>query len=119
MLTFSHRQVYENFVKVLVALSKAMTNPDISKTSWQGSFAQVQLTFEEEIIVLAVTELEGMELSRWQSLQTEIHRTMRLLQTEVMRWQTSRQEGTEQLRKDAVRDRVNQLIAYCQALLSL
>lgn len=53
-----------------------------------------------------------------QSMETEIHRLMKLLQMDMQFLQVSRQLTTVETRKEMIRDRANSLIRYCEAVLS-
>ncbi|MEW6499063.1 MAG: heterocyst frequency control protein PatD [Cyanobacteriota bacterium] len=48
-----------------------------------------------------------------------MHKQMRLLQTDVMLLLSSRRSATSQRRTSEVRNRLNTLIQYCEALLQL
>lgn len=119
MLTSHHRQVYENFLQSLQILRDHLEQPEMPKISLQNDFATVQQIFEQDVLALTATELDAQTAPRWQSIQTEIYRAMRLLQTERIRWQVARQEETAQTRQEEARDRVEQLIGYCEAILEL
>jgi hypothetical protein len=119
MLTSHHHQVYQTFLQALQSLAAHLEQPERSKESLQEDFAVVQQVFEQNVIILRATDLDDQTASRWQSVQTELHRTMRLLQMDRMRWQVARQPETAQRRRTQVRDRVNQLIQYCQTLLQM
>ncbi|NEO28644.1 MAG: heterocyst frequency control protein PatD, partial [Kamptonema sp. SIO4C4] len=57
------------------------------------------------------------EQSSWQSIQTEINRTMRLLQTDVLFLQASRQMATRQQREQGCLQKIDKLIQFCHTLL--
>lgn len=80
-------------------------------------FSQLQEQFQKEILSLTGEDLTGETRSVWQSSQTEIHRTMRLLQNDLMFLQTSRSRNTSQQRLQTVRDRVEKLIHFATALI--
>jgi hypothetical protein len=119
MLTSRHRQVYNSFLQALQTLQTNLEQPEIPRASLQENFARVQQVFEQDVLALTAAELDAQTAPRWQSLQTEIYRAMRLLQTDRIRWQVARQAETARTRREEARDRVEQLIRYCQAILEV
>jgi hypothetical protein len=114
MLPRSYRERYQTFLENLKELQQNLDqegDPAVLKSL----FSQLQQQFQEEIMSLTGESLTGETFSRWQSSQTEIHRTMRLLQTDMMFLQTSRSRNTSQQRLATVRDRVGKLIEFAAA----
>ncbi len=111
MLPLSYRQRYQTFLNTLKQLQETL-NTDGDYAALKAGFSQLQQQFQQEIMALTGEELTGELLSQWQSSQTEIHRTMRLLQTDLMFLQTSRNPETSQQRLATVRDRVEKLIQF-------
>lgn len=113
MLTTTHSQAYSQFLQTLHSLRDHLH----AETTF--SIQELQQVFQQQVSPLSTNELDSAIVSRWQSLHTEVYRAMRLLPTEVMLWQASRQSTTAQQRKQAVRDRISQLINLCNAILEL
>lgn len=111
MLPPSYQQRYQTFLNTLKQLQESL-NQDSSYADLKAVFSQLQEQFQQEIMALTGEDLTGELLSQWQSSQTEIHRTMRLLQTDMMFLQTSRNPETSQKRLATVRDRVENLINF-------
>jgi len=116
MLPLAYREYYQAFLETLKQLQQHLNEPETDYTSLSSIFSQLQEEFQTDIMSLTGESLSGETLSRWQSSQTEIHRTMRLLQTDMMFLQTSRSTDTSQQRLATVRDRVGKLIAFATAL---
>lgn len=114
MLPRSYREHYETFLENLKELQQNLTQ-EADPAVLKPLFSQLQQQFQEEIMSLTGESLTGETFSRWQSSQTEIHRTMRLLQTDMMFLQTSRSRNTSQQRLATVRDRVGKLIEFAAA----
>lgn len=111
MLPISYRQRYQTFLDTLQQLQETL-NTDSDYAKLKAGFSQLQQQFQQEIMALTGEDLTGELFSQWQSSQTEIHRTMRLLQTDMMFLQTSRNPETSQQRLAKVRDRVEKLINF-------
>lgn len=118
MLNPIHHQAYEVFLQALLQIRETVDAPDALEGALQDDFAQVQQVFSTQVLGLTGEGLELNVVSRWRSLQTEIHRAMRLLEADVMRWKIAQKGETSEQRREEMRDRVNQLIGYCQALLN-
>lgn len=103
---------YQEFLSLLLKFQASLTSPE--KNNFIKPYQKLQRKFNQEIMVLNGSELEGENYHNWQSLQTEIHRTFKLLQTQVMFLLTSRQSTTNQKHLTTIFNYLNQLIAYCQ-----
>jgi len=117
MLPPSYQQRYQSFLETLQQLQEQL-NQDLDASQLQLMGSQLQQQFQQDIMSLTGEELSGEQLSRWQSCQTEIHRLMRLLQTDFMFWQTSKNPNTSQKRLATIRDRVETLIQFATTLTS-
>lgn len=117
MLSPSHRQPYQELWEALEQLQKYTDNPDVEGSAVLESFQQVQCIFQEQVMTLTSEGLDPAVAPQWQSVQTEIHRAFRLLEMDVMFLQTSRKAATSQARKTTMRDRLEKMMGYCQALL--
>jgi len=116
MLPLSYRKRYQAFLETLNQLNSELTE-EANPANLKPIFSQLQQQFQGEIMTLTGEDLTGENFSRWQSFQTEIHRTMRLLQNNMMFLQTSRSTKTSQQRLATVRDRVGKLINFATALI--
>lgn len=119
MLPTLHRQCYQEFQRVLEQLQTTTSDTEIEDAKLRNASQTVQQLFQQQIATLNTDELAPNQFVRWQSLQTEIHKQMRLLQTDIMLLLASRQSSTAQRRTSEVRNRLNTLIQYCEALLQL
>lgn len=119
MLPLLHFQRYQEFQGALKQLQTMLDIADGEKTELREGFQNVQQLFQHQIVTLSTDELDSDCIPRWQSLQTEIYKQMRLLQTDMMLLQAARNPATSQHRISGLRDRINTLIKYCQALLQL
>ncbi|PSO50748.1 MAG: hypothetical protein BRC33_02385 [Cyanobacteria bacterium SW_9_44_58] len=116
MLPLAYREYYQAFLETLKQFQQSLNETDTDFTVLSSIFSQLQEQFQQNIMSLTGEALSGETLSRWQSSQTEIHRTMRLLQTDMMFLKTSRSTDTSQHRLATVRDRVGKLIEFAATL---
>ncbi len=118
MIPKSYQKSYQNFHDSLTNLGDQVTvrNIDIGKIS--QNFQAVQGIFQEQILTLTTDELAPSIASRYQSIQTEIYRTLRLLGTDLLFLRSSRKQGTTEQRLQIVRDHLEQLMGYCQVIIT-
>lgn len=119
MLPLLHFQQYQAFQQALEQLLQTVTGADGQEAGLREGYQNVQLLFQCQISALSAEDFAPEHAPRWQSLQTEIYKQMRLLETDMMLLQASRSSATSQRRVLSVRDRLNTLIQYCEALLQL
>ncbi len=117
MLQPSHHQRYQEFKQVLEELHKTVIAKDSESLALQAQFQQVKQLFLSTVASLSADDFAVEVMSRWQSIQTEIYKQMRLLETDLMLLQASRSAATAQTRTASVSDRISTLIRYCEALL--
>ena len=84
-------------------------------TTLPPAFTQVQELFTTFMASFQDMELNTTVAPRWQSLQTEMHKQMRLLGIDVMFLQASRPGNMAQQRQKQIVDRLKILIDYCAA----
>jgi len=116
MLLPSSCQSYQAFQQALEQMGRTITATDLELAILQENFQEVQQVFQNQIITLSADDIEPDVTSRWQSLQTEIYKQMRLLQTDLMLLQASRSSATRISRQTGLKNRLNTLIRYCQEL---
>lgn len=116
MLPQSHARAYPQLLEELLLLQQEAIKPEPDFKVLQETFGRVQQVFQE-IISLPNEGLEPDILWQWQSVQTEIHRALRLLGTEILFLRSSKGVATSDQRLTALRDRLNQLIGYTQVML--
>lgn len=117
MLPKSEQKSYKNFLVSLTQLRDQVTVSDTNITKIAENFQAVQEIFQNQLLGLTTEELETSIIPSWQSIQTEIHRMLRLLGTDILFLQSSKRQETIQQRLDTIRDRTEQLIGYCQAIM--
>lgn len=115
MLPLSYRERYQTFLEILHQIQDQLHQQEVVPTQLQSLYSQLQQYFQQQLMPLTGDELSGELFSQWQSSQTEMHRHLRLLQTDLMFWQTSKSGDTSQQRLATVRDRVQTLIEFTTA----
>ena len=109
---------YQNFIIVLTRLREQATAREVNIGELSKIFQELTVIFQDQILGLTVEGLEPSVSSVFQSTQTEIHRTLRLLGTDLLFLQSSRKQGTTEQRLGIVRDRIDQLMGYCQVIIA-
>jgi hypothetical protein len=116
MLPESFSQAYQDFVKKLIFLQNDIDSGNLDLDSLQKNFKIAQHFFQTSIVNLSDENLDLEISSRWRSLQTEIYRTFKLLEVEMMRLQSSKKSTTQQQRLKSISDRLSQSIGYCELI---
>lgn len=116
-----HKKAYRDFLTLLNDLENRCQNSTqtIDKTEIAALWTNLKQVFQQRIIPLTDENLEGKVASRWISLQTEIQREFRLLNTDWLFWVSARQQAIKQAREKAVKERLHKLIEYCQLMLTI
>lgn len=113
-------KVYQELLMRLQCLQEYLILDDQGDTSQQlqDAWSEVKGYFQDQIIPLTSDRATANLQSRWLSIQTELHRAYRLLELDLLKLRSSRQAETKQQRLQTLRDRVTQMINYCQLLLT-
>lgn len=119
MLPLTHREPYQKFQKILEKILERRADIDLKQVTLPEKLQNLQLLFKNEIATLSADELDSDYAGRWQSVQTEFCRQMRLLETDVMLLQAARRAVTSETRIAGICDRLKTLIQYCEVLLQL
>jgi hypothetical protein len=119
MLPTSHNRAYQEFLTLLEQLQRdCIFSTEVNVASLQQEFQAVRQYFEQRIVPLTSEELDESIAPRWQSLQTELRRELRLLTTDMMFLGSSRQPETKDARLQSIGDRLEKISGYCQAMLA-
>ncbi len=119
MLPSTHRDPYQKFQQVLQEMPESAAAIDLEKQLLPLKFQSLQQLFKSEIATLSADDISADYASRWQSVQTEFYRQMRLLETDVMLLKAARSQATSQTRAAGICERIQTLIQYCEVLLQL
>ncbi|MGK7950398.1 MAG: heterocyst frequency control protein PatD [Xenococcaceae cyanobacterium] len=115
----SHSQAYQEFLLSLEKLNNEFLigSEDIDLPSLKAEFQTIKLFFQSHIAT--IQELDEAIAMQWQSLQTELYRELRLLETDILFFASSRAAETKLQRLRSLRERIERMIKYCQAILKL
>lgn len=114
MLPSFHQEIYKNFLQALKSLQEAVKQSSEEK---QTAYTTVEHLYQSQVITLTEDEIDPEIVSRWRSIQTELHRMFKLLATDWLFLRSSRQVSTKQDRIDIFCDRIEQMIKFCRILL--
>jgi hypothetical protein len=117
MLPKLYADCYQEFLNLLLEIQSS------AKVSKQANLAELyqelQQKFRGEVMVLTGAELDDNIYYSWQSLQTEIHRTFKLLETQLMFLVTSRKSTTNEKHLATIDNYLSKLISYCNNIILL
>ncbi|MGB3236656.1 MAG: heterocyst frequency control protein PatD [Geitlerinemataceae cyanobacterium] len=117
MLPNDRQQRYRKLRESLeqLCLQVGVDRPDA--VSLRESVDRVQEFFGSQLLHLPAEGLDPADVSRTQSYNTELHKQLRLLATDVLFLGSARQAATVQQRQGQLRDRLMILLRYCDILL--
>ncbi|BBA78819.1 hypothetical protein RGRSB_0202 [cyanobacterium endosymbiont of Rhopalodia gibberula] len=118
MLPKPHQKFYQEFLDSLIVLRDQVMMKDIDSGRLSQNFQVAQEIFQNKILELTTENLENSAVSSRQSIQTEIHRMLRLLRTDFLFLQSSHKRRTTEQRLEIVLNHIEKLIGYCQVILS-
>ncbi len=108
-------EIYDSALEALEQALAAMTQAVAQQENLAPAWAAVQRHYQQQ-----VKSWEGASAPRQaallQSVQTEMRKQMRLLQTDLLFLQSARQAATRQQRYQQIGDRLRLLADYCQGL---
>ncbi len=117
MLPQPYRNAYDNaYDHLRQALLSLVANleqhePELSVLS--TAIATLQVEFQSQVLSLNPDTLKPSQQQHLQAIQTEIHKYLRLLNTDLAFLKAARQTSTRQQRYALLRDRLQTLIRLC------
>lgn len=117
MLPQVHYQRYQELKQVLEQLKVKVTQAEPKDTDLMSAFLKVKNYFQLQVVNLSPDELTLEMENTVRSYQTEIHKQLRLLGTDLTFLQAARQVSTAEQRRTQICNRLATLIGYCKALL--
>ncbi len=110
---YSHN--LQGFDDQLAAIAASLASDPAEMLMEQGQ--TLQNYFQAQIQPLDADLLPGEQRSRFRAIQTELHRHMRLLQTDFLFLRNAQQASTAVQRRGQVGDRLASLRGFCAGLL--
>ncbi len=110
MLSIIHKKAYQEFLNLLQEFLYQLKSSD--ETITQRSWHDLQQFCQQKIFTLTSDDLDESIIQQWRSLQTEIQREFRLLNTDMSFFAASRQTKTKEIRLKSIRDRVTRLAQF-------
>ncbi|WP_327331748.1 heterocyst frequency control protein PatD [Calothrix rhizosoleniae] len=116
---YINNQPYQAFVNLLEQLRNYTITAEPDAPQLQQQIMSLRKFYQQQILTLAPEDTENQNLSQINSYHTEISKQLRLLEMDMIFLQGARQTTTVQTRLQAINDRLNTLIQYCDAILKM
>jgi hypothetical protein len=117
MLPENYQQRYRELRVYLEELCRQVEVDRPDGVSLRTSVDRAQEFLASQVLSLPLEGLDQTDGSRTQSYNTELHKQLRLLATDVLFLGSARQAATVQQRQGQLRDRLTILLRYCDILL--
>ncbi|NJM57862.1 MAG: heterocyst frequency control protein PatD [Synechococcales cyanobacterium RU_4_20] len=110
----NYSQTLQSFEAQLATIAAMLWADSVDQLATQAQ--TLQQYFQHHIQPLDAEQLPTEQRSRFRSVQTELHRQMRLLQTDLLFLRNAHQADTASQRQQQVGDRLVSLRNYCAVL---
>jgi len=112
-----HKELIQQFLNRLESLEDAVLLPQPDGEAVKQQFQEIERQSTEEILPIPLESVKSLSFaSIWVGLQTEMHRNLRLLKTDLAFFESSLKKGkSPQLKRICLY--FNDLIGYCNFLL--
>jgi hypothetical protein len=112
-----HRELIQQFLDRLESLEEAVLLPQPDGEAVKQQFHEIEQQFTEEILPIPLESVKELSFaSIWVGLQTEMHRNLRLLKTDLAFFESSLQKSKSPKTK-RIYFQINEIIAMCNFLL--
>lgn len=126
ILSNAYLEKYQQLLRLLLKIQTVGVDPVEPLTSVMQvdaeNLLELQDFYQQQIFPLVGEDFEedvSPEIaSRWRSLNTEIHRSMKLLALDISLLKAARSPQMQKVRKQGMSDRLSTLITYCQVILA-
>lgn len=126
ILPNAYLEKYQRLLGLLGELQEEVLNlpsPLTSVTAINShNYQELQDFYQQQMFPLLEEEFSDEVppeiVSRWRSLNTEIHRSMKLLALDISLLKAARSPQMQQTRRQGMSDRLSTLISYCQVILA-
>ena len=117
MLPMSPKKLLTSWLNLLInfryAVCSQAVDLEVVKQSWQ----EIQTYLQSEIVPFELENLSTDIRTQWQMWQTETYRYIRLLNTELSFWRSSKQVETKKARHLSLTQKLNNTIVMTEKLL--
>lgn len=113
MLPQPYRNAYDHLRQALLALAANLEQPEPDLSALTAEIATLQVEFQRQVLSLNPDTLNPSQQQQLRAIQPEIHKYLRLLNTDLAFLKAARQASTRQQRYALLRDRLQTLIRLC------
>lgn len=119
MTTKHYYQAYQQLEQLLQQFQVSLSHTETASAQLRTTVLDLQQRFQSQILPLAATIESTEDRNRIDSLQMEINKHLRLLETDTLFLQAARQPETAHQRKQQMQQRLQTLLHYCSGVLTL
>ena len=128
ILPNTHLKKYQLLLELLGQLQETVVNSVNSADTLNSvtqvetnHFLELQNFYQQQMFPLGEenfgAEVSPETASRWRSLNTEIHRSMKLLALDISLLKAARSPQMQKTRREGIIDRLSTLISYCKVVI--
>ncbi len=118
MLLSVHKNSLISWLNLLLRFQEIISQEKVNFSDVQIQWEEIQKYLQNTIVAIDCEDLETEQKSSWQTWQTETYRYVRLLNTEILFWRSSRQAETKNDRFLAIQQRLSNMIQLTDKLLN-
>lgn len=114
MLPKTHFVPYHQLAAMVENLAILMAAENLEVEAIASQFQRLESYFLKAIVTLTDDTLEPRTANQWRVMQTEIHRLLRLMKTDLIFWQMAIKSGKKPKQTQRLRDYLDKLQTFCQ-----
>ncbi len=119
MLLSTHKNILISWSNLLQDFQEIISKEEVNFSQVLTQWKKIQKYLQETIVPIHCEDLPNQsQQTNWQTWQTETYRYVRLLNTEISFWQSSRQQETKNDRFLAIQERLTNMIQLTDKLLN-
>jgi hypothetical protein len=104
------------FQQQIMACQAALRLPNGDRPAVAAQIKQLETIIQDHLLTLPLELIPLAHQSLWLSLKTELHRTLRLLMTELSFWQMARSGDRQRHYQKRLQDHCQQLADFAQVM---
>jgi hypothetical protein len=116
MLPTSHKSILTPWLNFLQDFQEIISEEKIDFSAIQNQWQRIQDYLQAQIVPIQAADFSTHQQSLWQTWQTETYRCVRLLNTELLFWQSAQQSKTKRDRYLTIKERLEKMIQLTKNL---
>ncbi len=111
-------QIWQHFQELVLTMQQTFSAElELAPLPARPQYAAINTYFQQQIMTTADDPWPAAITGKMRSYITEIHRLLKLIQRDMVFWQSARQPVTQAQRQSEILSKLNMILQFCRSMI--